>query len=103
MYILGNPIETALTAEQVKALFNLRTYYGGTNITYESDNGVEPVTNFDYACSLEKFVEYIKAAQGDDRKIIYNMDERMTDAEYVAAMAYVNSEYASALAELMEV
>lgn len=96
-------VETVLTVEQVKALFDLRTYYGGTNITYESDNGVEPVVNFDYACALENFVEYIKAAQGDDRKFIYDMDERMTDAEYVAAMAYVNSEYASALAELMEV
>lgn len=103
IYYLDAPIEITLTAEQVKALFDLRTYYGGTNITYESDNGVEPVVNFDYACALENFVEYIKAAQGDDRKFIYDMGERMTDAEYVAAMAYVNSEYASALAELMEV
>ena len=95
-----NPIETALTAEQVKALFDLRTYYGGTNISYQSENGVEPVVNFDYACALENFVEYIKAAQGDDRKFIYDMDERMTDAEYVAALAYVNSEYAAALTEL---
>lgn len=103
IYELDAPIETTITAEQVNALFDLRTYYGGTNVSYESENGVEPVVNFDYACALENFVEYIKAAQGDDRKIIYNMDERMTDAEYVAAMAYVNSEYASALAELMEV
>ena len=95
-----NPIVTALTAEQVKALFDLRTYYGGTNISYQSENGVEPVVNFDYACALENFVEYIKAAQGDDRKFIYDMDERMTDAEYVAALAYVNSEYATALTEL---
>ena len=97
---LETPIETALTAEQVKALFDLRTYYGGTNISYQSENGVEPVVNFDYACALENFVEYIKAAQGDDRKFIYDMDERMTDAEYVAALAYVNSEYATALTEL---
>lgn len=100
VYGLANPIETALTAEQVKALFDLRTYYGGTNISYQSENGVEPVVNFDYACALENFVEYIKAAQGDDRKFIYDMDERMTDAEYVAALAYVNSEYAAALTEL---
>lgn len=100
IYMLETPIETALTAEQVKALFDLRTYYGGTNISYQSDNGVEPVVNFDYACALENFVEYIKAAQGDDRKFIYDMDERMTDAEYVAALAYVNSEYAAALTEL---
>lgn len=97
---LETPIVTALTAEQVKALYDLRTYYGGTNISYQSDNGVEPVVNFDYACALENFVEYIKAAQGDDRKFIYDMDERMTDAEYVAALAYVNSEYAAALTEL---
>ena len=84
----------------MKALFDLRTYYGGTNISYQSENGVEPVVNFDYACALENFVEYIKAAQGDDRKFIYDMDERMTDAEYVAALAYVNSEYATALTEL---
>lgn len=100
---LETPIETTLTAEQVKALFDLRTYYGGTNVSFESENGVEPVVNFDYACAIENFVEYIKAAQGDNRKFIYDMGERMTDAEYVAAMAYVNSEYASALAELMEV
>lgn len=101
-YILYShePIETVLAAEQVKALFDLRTYYGGTNISYQSDNGVEPVVNFDYACALENFVEYIKAAQGDDRKFIYDMDERMTDAEYFAALAYVNSEYAAALTEL---
>ena len=101
-YILYShePIETVLAAEQVKALFDLRTYYGGTNISYQSENGVEPVVNFDYACALENFVEYIKAAQGDDRKFIYDMDERMTDAEYVAALAYVNSEYATALTEL---
>ena len=101
-YILYShePIETVLAAEQVKALFDLRTYYGGTNISYQSENGVEPVVNFDYACALENFVEYIKAAQGDDRKFIYDMDERMTDAEYVAALAYVNSEYAAALTEL---
>ena len=97
---LETPIVTALTAEQVKALYDLRTYYGGTNISYQSENGVEPVVNFDYACALENFVEYIKAAQGDDRKFIYDMDERMTDAEYVAALAYVNSEYAAALTEL---
>ena len=97
---LETPIETVLAAEQVKALFDLRTYYGGTNISYQSDNGVEPVVNFDYACALENFVEYIKAAQEDDRKFIYDMDERMTDAEYVAALAYVNSEYAAALTEL---
>ena len=95
-----DPIETTLTAEQVKALFELRTCYGGTNVTFQSDNGVEPVVNFDYACALDNFVEYIKAAQGDDRKFIYDMDERMTDAEYVAALAYVNSEYAAALTEL---
>lgn len=99
-YVLGTPSEIPLSAEQVKALFELRTYYGGTNVTFQSDNGVEPVVNFDYACALDNFVEYIKAAQGDDRKFIYDMDERMTDAEYVAALAYVNSEYAAALTEL---
>ena len=97
---LEEPIVTSLTANQVKALFDLRTYYGGTNITFATENGVEPVVNFDYACSLENFVEYIKVAQGDDRKFIYDMDDRMTDAEYMAAMAYVNSEYAAALTEL---
>ena len=100
IFDLDAPIETTLTAEQVKALFDLRTCYGGTNVTFQSDNGVEPVVNFDYACALDNFVEYIKAAQGDDRKFIYDMDERMTDAEYVAALAYVNSEYAAALTEL---
>lgn len=100
VYAITDPIIVDVTAEQVKSLFDLRTYYGGTNVSYESENGVEPVVNFDYACALENFVEYIKAAQGDDRKFIYDMDERMTDAEYVAALAYVNSEYATALTEL---
>ncbi|MDY4509180.1 MAG: hypothetical protein SPD95_10735, partial [Candidatus Faecousia sp.] len=97
---LETPVETTLTADQVNSLFGLRTYYGGTNIAFESDNGVEPVVNFDYACSLENFVEYIKAAQGDARKFIYDMEERMTDSEYVSALAYVNSEYAAAITEL---
>ncbi|MEE0110108.1 MAG: hypothetical protein UEP57_04355 [Oscillospiraceae bacterium] len=97
---LEAPVETILDAEQVKALFDLRTYYGGTGITFSSGNGVEPKVNFDYACSLENFVEYIKAAQGDDRKFIYDMNDRITGTEYEAALAYVNSEYAAALAEL---
>ena len=97
---MENPIETSLTSEQVKALFDLRTHYGGTNISFDTDNGVEPVVNFDYACALENFVAYIKAAQGDERKFIYDMEDRMTDSEYVAALAYVNSEYAAAITEL---
>ena len=97
---LEEAVETVLTAGQVQALFGLRTYYGGTNIAFASNNGVKPVVNFDYACALDSFVEYIKAAQGDDRKFIYDMDERMADAEYTTAMAYVNAEYAAALTEL---
>ena len=97
---LEEAVETVLTAGQVQTLFGLRTYYGGTNVTFAGENSVEPVVNFDYACALDSFVEYIKAAQGDDRKFIYDMDERMADAEYTAAMAYVNAEYAAALTEL---
>lgn len=97
---LTEPIVTPLASETVKALFDLQTYYGGTSVTYQSENGVEPVVNFDYACALGNFVEYIKTAQGDDRKFIYDMDERMTDVEYVTALAYVNSEYAAAITEL---
>lgn len=100
VYELKTPIETVLSKEQVTNLFALRTYCGGTNITFESESGVNPVVNFDYACSLENFVEYIKTAQGDTRNFIYDMEDRMTDVEYMAAMAYVNSEYAVAITEL---
>lgn len=96
----STPVFESIPDDQIAGLKSLRTYYGGTNITFATENGVEPAVHFDYACSLENFVEYIKAAQGDDRKFIYDMDERMTDAEYMAAMAYVNSEYAAALTEL---
>ena len=96
----STPVFESIPDDQIAGLQSLRTYYGGTNISFATENGVEPVVNFDYACSLENFVEYIKAAQGDDRKIIYDMEDRMTDAEYMSAMAYVNSEYAAALTEL---
>ena len=100
VYAITDPIIVDITTDQVKNLFALRTYYGGTNISYQSDNGVKPVINFNYACALENFVAYIKAAQGDNRKFIYDMDERMTYSEYGTAMAYVNAEYAATLAEM---
>lgn len=100
LYIFDTTAETPLTAEQVKALYDLRTHYGGTNITYASDNGVEPVVNFDYACAIENFVEYIKAQQGDTRGMIYDMDDRLTQAEVTALEAAIDAQIAQAMMEV---
>lgn len=97
---LEEAVETVLTAGQVQALFGLRTYYGGTNITYASDNGVEPVVNFDYACALDAFVEYVKAQQGDTREMIYDMDDRLTQAEVTALEAAIDAQIAQAMMEV---
>ena len=97
---LETPVETTLTADQVNSLFELRTYYGGTNIAFESDNGVEPVVNFDYACALEAFVEYVKTQQGDTREMIYNMDDRLASVEVTALEAAIDTQIMAAMMEV---
>lgn len=97
---LETPVETTLAADRVNSLFELRTHYGGTNITYASDNGVEPVVNFDYACALDAFVEYVKAQQGDTREMIYDMDDRLTQAEVTALEAAIDAQIAQAMMEV---
>lgn len=99
-YFLSEPIETPLSKEEVEAYKALVTRYGGTNILFESANGVIPNINFDYPCAIDSFVEYVKAQTGDTRQFVYNMEQRITDDEYLTALAYVNSEYAAALLEL---
>ena len=97
---LETPVETTLTADQVNSLFKLRTYYGGTNIAFESDNGVEPVVNFDYACAMEAFVEYVKTQQGDTREMIYNMDDRLASVEVTALEAAIDTQIMAAMMEV---
>ena len=97
---LETPVETTLTAEQVKALYDLRTHYGGTEITFASDNGVEPVVNFDYACALDAFVEYVKSQQGDTREMIYDMNDRLTDAEITALETAIDTQIMAAMMEV---
>ena len=99
-YALLTPVEIPLSAEEIEAYKALLTHYGGTNIFFESANGVEPNLNFDYPCAMDAFVEYIKEQMGDTRTFVYNMDSRLSDEEYLSALAYVNSEYAAALLEL---
>ena len=98
--ICKTPIEIPLTDEEVEAYKALTTHYGGTNIFFDSANGIVPNVNFDYPCAIDGFVEYIKAQMGDTREFVYDMDSRISDDEILSAMAYVNSEYAAALLEL---
>lgn len=88
-----------LTADEVLALRTLATYYPTTNVSISSDQ-LDGYNTFNYPVSLADGWNYVKQQLGDTRDYIYDMDERMTDAEYVAALAYVNSEYAAALTEL---
>ena len=100
VYPLITPIEIPLSKAELEAYRALMTRRGGTNIYLSSDGDLLPYIDFDYPCAIDSFVEHIKTQMGDTRTFIYDMDSRLTDEEYLAAMAYVNSEYAAALLEL---
>lgn len=91
-FILNTPTITDLTDEEVQAFKDLHTYYPTTNIINSSDQ-LDGFTTFNYPVSLKNGWEYVKQQISDTREYIYDM-------ELQSAEAFVNSEYAVALAEL---
>ncbi len=98
-YILATPIETPLTQEEASAFKQLMTYYPVTNISVTSDQ-LDGYTVFNYPISMANGWNYVKQQLGDTRDYIYDMDAKAQDIDIQSAEAYVNSEYAVALAEL---
>lgn len=80
-------------------LRTLVTNYPVTNISVTSDQ-LDGYTVFNYPISLADGWNYVKQQINDNRDYIYNMDARTQETDLQAAEAYVNSEYAVALAEL---
>ena len=80
-------------------LRTLVTYYPVTNISANSEE-LDGYTVFNYPISLADGWNYVKQQINDNRDYIYNMDARTQETDLQAAEAYVNSEYAVALAEL---
>lgn len=99
IYVADTAEVIDLTQDQIEAFKALSTYYPKTYITAESEQ-LEAYTMFNYPVSMEKGWEYVKQQIGDTRKYVYDMETKLSDAEYDTAMAYVNSEYAVALTEL---
>lgn len=99
LYVLVTTKEISLATEEIEAFKVLSTYYPKTYISAESEQ-LEAYTMFNYPVSMEKGWEYVKQQIGDTRKYVYDMETKLSDAEYDTAMAYVNSEYAVALTEL---
>lgn len=93
IYQLLEQQETDLTPEQTQALKELVTYYPVTNISVNSDQ-LDGYTVFNYPISMQNGWNYVKQQLNDNRDYIYDMDIQ-------SAEAYVNSEYAVALAELL--
>lgn len=92
LYVLRKSQETDLTTEQVQILKELTTYYPATNISINSEQ-LDGYTVFNYPISMANGWNYVKQQLNDNRDYIYDMDIQ-------SAEAYVNSEYAVALAEL---
>lgn len=92
IYAIATPTEEDLTAEQVKALKALKTYYPTTNIKVTSSQ-LDGYTVFDYPISMANGWNYVKEQLNDTRDYIYDIDIQSSEA-------YVNSEYATALTEL---
>ena len=99
LFVANNEEVIDLTQDQIEAFKALSTYYSKTYITAESEQ-LEAYIMFNYPVSMEKGWEYVKKQIGDTRKYVYDMETKLSDAEYDTAMAYVNSEYAVALTEL---
>lgn len=92
VYQLKTPTETDLTADEITALKGLASYYPVTNVSTTSDQ-LDGYTVFNYPISLAKGYDYLKTQLGDTRDYLYGID-------LMTAEAYVNSEYAAALAEI---
>lgn len=91
-YELATPTITDLTDEEVQGFIELATYYSTTNVIVTSDQ-LDGYAKFNYPLSMANGWNLIKEQLGDTREYIYDM-------ELQSAEAYVNSEYAVALAEL---
>lgn len=73
--------------------------YPVTNISVNSKQ-LDGYTVFNYPISMANGWNYVKQQLGDTRDYIYDMDAKAQDIDIQSAEAYVNSEYAVALAEL---
>lgn len=90
--VLATPTETDLTADEIAAFKALVSHYPVTNVSTTSDQ-LDGYTVFDYPISLANGWNYVKQQLGDTRDYLYGID-------LMTAEAYVNSEYAAALAEI---
>ena len=100
MYIrLQDAIFEPLPGDIRAKLRALSTNYPVTNVSITSDQ-LDGHTVFNYPISMANGWNYVKQQLGDTREYIYDMQTQLSDTEYETAMAYVNSEYAVALAEL---
>lgn len=88
----ATPTETDLTADEIAAFKALVSYYPVTNVSTTSDQ-LDGYTVFNYPISLANGWDYVKQQLGDTRDYLYGID-------LMTAEAYVNSEYAAALAEI---
>lgn len=91
-WLLATPTETDLTADEIAAFKALVSYYPVTNVSTTSDQ-LDGYTVFNYPISLANGWNYVKQQLGDTRDYLYGID-------LMTAEAYVNSEYAAALAEI---
>lgn len=91
-WLLDTPTETDLTADEIASFKALVSYYPTTNVSTTSDQ-LDGYTVFNYPISLAKGYDYLKTQLGDTRDYIYDMG-------LMTAEAYINAEYAAALAEL---
>lgn len=100
MYIrLQDAIFEPLPGDIQAKLRTLVTNYPVTNISVTSDQ-LDGCTVFNYMISMANGWNYVKYQLGDIRDYIYDMDAKAQDIDIQSAEAYVNSEYAVALAEL---
>ena len=100
MYIrLQDAIFEPLPVDIQAKLRTLVTNYPVTNISVTSDQ-LDGYTVFNYPISMANGWNYVKQQLGDTRDYIYDMDAKAQDIDIQSAEAYVNSEYAVALAEL---
>ena len=100
MYIrLQDAIFEPLPGDIQAKLRTLVTNYPVTNISVTSDQ-LDGCTVFNYMISMANGWNYVKYQLGDTRDYIYDMDAKAQDIDIQSAEAYVNSEYAVALAEL---
>lgn len=89
---LMTPTETDLTTDEIAAFKSLASYYPVTNVSTTSEQ-LDGYTVFNYPISLANGWNYVKQQLGDTRDYLYGID-------LMTAEAYVNSEYAAALAEI---